>query len=95
MYVRRVLRGVNAAAIGLVWTAVVRLWNTGYLRVVSTSGQGGLSLAEARGASLGEHTWWFVVAAIAYCGNRWYKFPPPVAIGLGGALGLAWGGVVA
>ena len=94
VYIRRILRGINAAAVGLVWTAVVRLWNAGYLRVESSTGETGLSVVEARGASLGEKPWWFVVAAVAYSGNRWYKFPPPIAIALGGAMGLAWAGVV-
>lgn len=74
------LRGVNAGAIGLVWTAVYRLWQAGYMRV-----------DVAEGSSLGGHPWWVVTAAVAFGGNRWFHVPPPVAIALGGCMGvLRW-----
>jgi len=77
------LRGVNATAVGLVFTAVYRLWEIGYL-------QGG---KEGSG-SLGLEPWWVVVAAVTYSSVQWWNVPPPVAI-LGGAVGgLAWWGVV-
>ncbi|KAG8913331.1 hypothetical protein FRC01_004596, partial [Tulasnella sp. 417] len=37
-FVPSILRGVNAGAIGLVWTAVYRLWEIGYLTPKATSG---------------------------------------------------------
>lgn len=77
------LRGINAAAIGLVWTAVYRLWEFGYLSPSSSSGK-----------SLGLEAWWLVVAATAFCGNQWYGVPAPVAIMLGGVLGIARWGVI-
>lgn len=77
------LRGVNATAVGLVFTAVYRLWEIGYLR-------GG---HEGSG-SLGLEPWWVVVAAVTYSSVQWWNVPPPVAI-LGGAVGgIAWWGVV-
>ena len=71
------LRGLNAAAVGLIWTAVYRLWAIGYLRA-------GVSA----GTSLGQEPWYLVVAALAFCGTQWYGVPAPVAIVLGGVLGL-------
>jgi len=77
------LRGVNATAVGLVFTAVYRLWQIGYLQ----GGQDG-------SGSLGLEPWWVVVAAVTYSSVQWWNVPPPVAI-LGGAVGgIAWWGVV-
>ncbi|KAG8988245.1 hypothetical protein FRB90_002869 [Tulasnella sp. 427] len=72
------LRGVNLGAVGLVWTAVYRLWEIGYLTPSSTSG-----------TSLGLEPWWVVVALVAFSGNRWFKVPAPVCIVLGGVMGIA------
>jgi chromate transport protein ChrA len=80
--VTSLLRGVNAAAVGLVFTAVYRLWEIGYLTEASTTG-----------ISLGREPWWLVVAAATYTGVEWFKVAPPVAIIMGGAAGLAWYGV--
>ncbi|KAK2800457.1 hypothetical protein FQN50_008131 [Emmonsiellopsis sp. PD_5] len=78
-----VLRGINATAVGLVFTAVYRLWEIGYLSADSISGQ-----------SLGKEPFWLVVAALTYAENAWFKVPPAVAIILGGCLGLCWYGAV-
>lgn len=77
------LRGINATAIGLVFTAVYRLWEIGYL--VAESGDG---------KSLGQEPWWVVVATVAYAETAWVKIPPAVAIIFGAILGLPWYGVV-
>jgi len=77
------LRGVNAAAVGLVFTAVYRLWEFGYLSETSTKGR-----------SLAEEPWWLVVAASTYTGVEWFKVPPPIAILGGGVAGLVWYAVV-
>ncbi|CAD0088576.1 unnamed protein product, partial [Aureobasidium vineae] len=81
--VASVLRGINATAVGLVFTAVYRLWEIGYL--TPESGQG---------KSLANEPWWVVVAAVAYSGAAWFRVPPAVAIVLGAVLGLCWYGVV-
>ncbi|EFI28502.1 chromate transporter [Coprinopsis cinerea okayama7 len=81
--VTSLLRGVNAGAVGLVFTAVYRLWEIGFLTVDSN-----------RGVSLGKEPWWLVVAASTFTGVEWFSVPPPVAIMLGGVAGLAWYGVV-
>jgi hypothetical protein len=73
------LRGINASAVGLVWTAVYRLWEAGYL---VGSEEGG------RGQSLGRDPWWLVVAAVSFCSNEWYVVPAAVSIVIGGVMGI-------
>ncbi|KAG5303029.1 chromate transporter [Histoplasma capsulatum G186AR] len=82
-FITSLLRGINATAVGLVFTAVYRLWEIGYLSADSVAGQ-----------SLGKEPFWLVVAAISYAGNAWFKLPPAAAILMGGVLGLCWYGVV-
>ncbi|TFK28894.1 chromate ion transporter [Coprinopsis marcescibilis] len=81
--VSSLLRGVNASAVGLIFTAVYRLWEIGFL-----------TETDARGTSLGKEPWWLVVAASTFTFVEWFKVPPPVAIVTGGVAGLAWYGVV-
>ena len=86
-----VLRGLNATAVGLVFTAVYRLWEIGYLTRenavnISDGGRGG--------QSLGGEPWWVVLATLAYAEAAWFGTPPFVAILLGGLLGMAWYGAV-
>ncbi|KAJ5688166.1 hypothetical protein N7536_010785 [Penicillium majusculum] len=71
-YVVDFLRGVNATAVGLVFTAVYRLWEIGYLTHERSDGQ-----------SLGKEPWWVVVATVTYAGSAWFSVPPPVAIVMG------------
>lgn len=77
------LRGVNATAVGFVFTAVYRLWQVGFL-----------TPAQNQGTSLGNEPWWLVVSATTFTLVEWYKFPPAVAIILGGLAGLGWWGAV-
>lgn len=77
------LRGVNATAVGLIYTAVYRLWEQGFL-----------SEAFSSGSSLGREPWWVVVTATSFVGGRWFGVSPPIAILLGGAMGLIWYGIV-
>jgi hypothetical protein len=74
---------VNASAVGLVFTAVYRLWEIGYLAPQDRDGQ-----------SLAKEPWWVVVAAVTYAESAWFKVPPAAAILLGAALGLCWYRVV-
>ncbi|EFY88719.1 chromate ion transporter, putative [Metarhizium acridum CQMa 102] len=53
-WVKSALRGVNAGAVGLIYTAVYRIWQVGYI-------DGGFQ----SGKSLGDDPWWVVVAATA------------------------------
>ncbi|KAK4446692.1 chromate transporter-domain-containing protein [Podospora aff. communis PSN243] len=75
--VRSVLRGVNAGAVGLIYTVVYRIWEGGLM-------DGGVG----QGRSLGEDPWWLVVAATNYVFGRWYRVSPPVTIIAGALMGL-------
>lgn len=77
------LRGVNATAVGLVFTAVYRLWEIGYLTKGAIDGQ-----------SLANEPWWVVIAVLTYAENAWFDVPAPVAIVLGAVMGLGWYGAV-
>jgi chromate transport protein ChrA len=77
------LRGVNATAVGLVFTAVYRLWEIGYLTPEAS-----------QGSSLGLEPWWVAVAALTYAESAWFGVPPAVAIVVGAVLGLGWYGAV-
>ncbi|PPQ65948.1 hypothetical protein CVT26_010710 [Gymnopilus dilepis] len=77
------LRGVNATAVGFVFTAVYRLWEIGYLTAKSS-----------RGISLGEQPWWLVVATSTFTAVEWFAVPAPAAIVSGGLAGVGWWGAV-
>lgn len=76
------LRGVNAAAVGLIFTAVYRLWQIGYLDQNNQYGQ-----------PLGGSPWWVVVTATSFVGGSWFRLNPPSAVVLGGVMGMVWYGV--
>ena len=77
------LRGVNAGAVGLVFTAVYKLWQIGY---VDVDNQGG--------SPLGRDQWWVAITATSFVGGAWFGLNAPFAILLGGVMGMAWYGVV-
>ncbi|KAK5942154.1 hypothetical protein PMZ80_006109 [Knufia obscura] len=87
------LRGINATAVGLVFTAVYRLWEVGYLTNESTSNIDAAQGGRVSGRSLADEPWWVVVAAVTYSGNKWFNVPAAISIAAGGVLGLAWWGV--
>lgn len=82
-WVKSGFRGVNAGAVGLIYTAVYRIWQVGYIDEGFQSGK-----------SLGDDPWWVVVAASAYVGGMHFGLPAPLAILLGAVLGLVRYGVV-
>ncbi|KAH3910975.1 hypothetical protein HBH56_138900 [Parastagonospora nodorum] len=82
-WVLSLLRGINATAVGLVFTAVYRLWEIGYLTPQSSDGK-----------SLAGEPWWVVVAAVTYAETAWFGVPPAFAILFGAVLGLGWYGAV-
>jgi chromate transport protein ChrA len=82
-WVLSILRGINATAVGLVFTAVYRLWEIGYLTPESSDGK-----------SLALEPWWVVVAAVTYAETAWFNVPPAFAIIFGAVLGLGWYGTV-
>lgn len=81
-WVTSCLRGVNASAVGLVYTAVYRLWEIGFIDEAYQSG-----------SSLGRDPWWVVITATSFVGGMWFNLPAPAAILLGGIMGLVWFGV--
>jgi len=78
-----VLRGVSAAAVGLVFTAVYRLWQMGDLTAQSQGGE-----------TLGTDPWLVAICSTAYVGGAWFSISAPVAILLGGFMGVARFGVM-
>ena len=77
------LRGINAGAVGLVFTAVYRLWRTGVL-----------DKGHQAGSEFGAEPWWVVIVATSFVGGWGFGLNPPGAIVLGGVMGLAWWGAV-
>jgi chromate transport protein ChrA len=73
------LRGVNAAAVGLVYTAVFRLWQIGLL-----------DETKSNGSPLGGDPWWVAITATSFVGGRWFGLNAPLAILLGGVMGMVW-----
>lgn len=82
-WVKSVVRGVNAGAVGLIYTAVYRLWQIGYI-----------DEGYRDGTSLAVEPWWVVVTATSYVGGMWFGVKPPVAIIMGAVMGMIWYGVV-
>jgi chromate transport protein ChrA len=82
-WVKSLLRGINAAAVGLIYTAVYRIWQVGYI-----------DEGFQQGTSLANEPWWVVVTAMSYVGGYWFGLNPPTAIILGAVMGLIWYGVV-
>lgn len=82
-WVKSGLRGVNAAAVGLIYTAVYRLWQIGWIDEGFIGGE-----------SLANDPWWVVVTASSYVGGMWFGVSPPVACLFGATLGLVRYGVV-
>lgn len=82
-WVKSLLRGVNAGAVGLIYTAVYRLWQIGY---IDESFQQGTSLAQ--------EPWWVVVTASSFVFGYSFGVSPPVVIVMGAVLGLVWYGVI-
>ncbi|GAA6053417.1 hypothetical protein NBRC10513_000169, partial [Rhodotorula toruloides] len=86
-----VLRGLNAAAVGLVYTAVWQLFLVGY---IYTPVSGTIPTQSSASGPLTSNPFWGVVASFAFVATQWYKSPPAVTI-VGGALaGMVWFGVV-
>ncbi|KAL8688699.1 MAG: hypothetical protein Q9218_005457 [Villophora microphyllina] len=83
-----ILRGVNASAVGLVFTAVYKLWQIG---LVGAEGMGTAASEDRGGMPLGGDPWLVFITAGAFVGGNWFKISAPVAILLGGTAGvLRW-----
>jgi len=77
------LKGVACGAIGLVYTAVYRLWRIGLINADSQ-----------QGSPLENEPWFVLVCASSFIACKWYGAQPPLAIVAGGLLGMIWFGVV-
>lgn len=75
--VKACLRGIHATAVGLVYTAVYRLFEIGYL-----------DEKVQNGGSLSRDPWWVVIVATSFIGGMHFKLSPPLAIMLGATMGL-------
>ena len=82
-WVKSRVRGINAGAVGLIYTAVYRIWQVGFIDEDFQSGK-----------SLGDDPWWVVVTATAYVGGRYFGLSAPLALLLGGSMGLVRYGIV-
>lgn len=89
---KSILRGLNAAASGLIWTAVWQLFLVGYI-YTPASGLSGTGAASTSGP-LTSDPFWGVVAASAFVATQWFRSPPAVTVIGGGVAGLCWFGVV-
>ncbi|SPO27013.1 related to chromate transport protein [Ustilago trichophora] len=88
---KSVLRGLNASATGLVFTAVWQLFLVGY---IYTPARGVVVEAASQSGPLTSDPFWGVVASSAFVATQWFKSPPAVTIVAGALAGLAWFGVV-
>lgn len=77
------LRGINATAVGFVYTLVYNLWRIGFIDEDNQSG-----------SSLERDPWWVIVTAASFVGSAWFGLNAPLAILLGAVLGLVWFAVV-
>jgi chromate transport protein ChrA len=77
------LKGIACGAIGLVFTAVYRLWRIGLINRDSQ-----------QGSSIDNEPWFVLVSVTSFTACKWFKAQPPVAIVAGGILGMIWYGVV-
>ncbi|GJN92338.1 hypothetical protein Rhopal_005368-T1 [Rhodotorula paludigena] len=87
-----VLRGLNAAAVGLVYTAVWQLFLVGY--IYTSSNPSATSSSASMSGPLTSDPFWGVVASAAFVASQWFKAPPAVTIAGGALAGMAWFGVV-
>ncbi len=91
---RSVLRGLNAAASGLIYTAVWQLFLVGYIYKPVDDSMTCMTTGSSTSGSLTSDPFWGVVAACAFVASHSFKVPPALSV-LGGAVaGLAWFGVV-
>ncbi|GAA5892657.1 uncharacterized protein JCM6883_007430 [Sporobolomyces salmoneus] len=87
--VRSILRGFNAGAVGLIYSAVYRLFRVGFIQAAPISTSDGATFS-----SLDQDGFWVSIVAATFIAVEWFKVPTPFAI-LGGAVaGMAWYGAV-
>lgn len=77
------LKGVECGAVGLVFTAVYRLWNIGLINQEAQSG-----------SPINSNPWFVLISIASFTASKWFGMVPPGAIVSGGFLGMIWYGVV-
>lgn len=77
--IRSALRGLNAAAVGLIYVAVYRLWKVGALTNTGIT------------KSLESSDYWIVVTAAAFMASNSFSIQPWLVIICGALLGLFYG----
>ncbi|KAE8183749.1 hypothetical protein A4X06_0g2122 [Tilletia controversa] len=87
--VRSTLRGLNAAASGLVFSATYQLFIVGYIYQSAT----GLRDQKTMSGPLTSDPFWTVVVASSFVGSQFFSSPPWLNIAGGAVAGLAWYGV--
>jgi chromate transport protein ChrA len=91
---KSVLRGLNASAVGLIYTAVWQLFLVGYIHTSASGPSLNATSSATVSGPLTADPWWGVIAAGAFTATEWFGSPPPVSISLGALGGVAWYGVV-
>jgi len=76
------LKGVECGAVGLVFTAVYRLWMIGLINQESQ-----------HGSPIDNDPWFVLISVASFATSKWFGVNPPVAIVAGGLLGIIWFGV--
>ncbi|KDN53516.1 hypothetical protein K437DRAFT_271448 [Tilletiaria anomala UBC 951] len=89
---KSVLRGLNAAASGLVYTAVWQLFLVGYIYTPPHAAPGQVN--QSVSGPLTADPWWAVVAAGSFVATQSFGVLPALSVLLGGVAGLAWFGVI-
>src|SRR5947207_5091507 len=82
-WITSVLKGIECGAVGLVFTAVYRLWRLGFI-----------SQESQHGSPIDTDAWFVLISVASFSSSRWFGVKPPVAIVTGGMLGMIWFGVV-
>ncbi|KAK9457073.1 chromate transporter-domain-containing protein [Dipodascopsis uninucleata] len=72
-----ILRGITSSATGLLWCAIYRIWESGFLSKENQSG-----------VSLSNDPWWYVTSGTAFVMSQLYSIPAPISIAIGGAMGI-------
>ncbi|KAE8216458.1 hypothetical protein CF327_g320 [Tilletia walkeri] len=87
--VRSTLRGLNAAASGLVFSATYQLFIVGYIYQSASGSRDQRTMS----GSLTTDPFWTVVVAGSFVASQFFSSPPWLSIAGGAVAGLAWYGV--
>jgi chromate transport protein ChrA len=77
------LKGVECGAVGLVFTAVYRLWKIGFI-----------NQQLQQGGPIDTDPWFVLITIASFTSCKWFRVKPPIAIVSGGLLGMIWYAVI-